>query len=181
MKNILPILSSLILLASCQTRQMDQDRDIQLLTDSTVFSNNNIYTDTAAVEKEVIKEEPAKVIYVTRVVRENPVKGTPVVKQQDAPVEIPEAATPPIVQTSNTGNDTLATAAGKEDPVVIREEKKGWNKATQDAVIGGAVGAVGGAIISKKKGLGAVIGAAVGAAGGYILGKKKDKKAKSNP
>lgn len=54
--------------------------------------------------------------------------------------------------------------------------KKGWSKAAQGAVIGGAAGAVGGAIISKHKGTGAAIGAAVGAAGGYIIGRDKDKK-----
>jgi hypothetical protein len=43
-------------------------------------------------------------------------------------------------------------------------------------VIGGAAGAVGGAIISKKKGTGAAVGAVVGAAGGYIIGRQKDKK-----
>jgi hypothetical protein len=35
---------------------------------------------------------------------------------------------------------------------------------------------VGGAVISKKKGLGAVVGGIAGAAGGYIIGKKMDKK-----
>jgi len=55
-------------------------------------------------------------------------------------------------------------------------QKKGWSKAAQGAVIGGATGAVGGAIISKHKGTGAAIGAAVGAAGGYIIGHEKDKK-----
>jgi outer membrane lipoprotein SlyB len=57
------------------------------------------------------------------------------------------------------------------------EEKKGWSNAAKGAVIGGAGGAVTGAIISKKKGKGAIIGGVVGAAGGYILGRKKDKKA----
>ena len=56
------------------------------------------------------------------------------------------------------------------------EKKEGWSKAAQGAVIGGATGAVGGAIISKKKGAGAAVGAAVGAAGGYIIGREKDKK-----
>ena len=56
------------------------------------------------------------------------------------------------------------------------EKKEGWSKAAQGAVIGGATGAVGGAIISKKKGTGAAVGAAVGAAGGYIIGREKDKK-----
>ncbi|MDQ6812241.1 MAG: YMGG-like glycine zipper-containing protein [Bacteroidota bacterium] len=59
-------------------------------------------------------------------------------------------------------------------PVATR--KKGWSKAAKDAAIGAGVGAVGGAIISKKKGLGAVIGGVVGGAGGYIIGRNKDKK-----
>ena len=57
-----------------------------------------------------------------------------------------------------------------------QDKKKGWSKGAQGAVIGGATGAVGGAIISKHKGTGAAIGAAVGAAGGYIIGHEKDKK-----
>ena len=57
-------------------------------------------------------------------------------------------------------------------------KKKGWSNRAKDAVIGGAAGAVGGAIISKHKGKGAVIGGAVGAAGGYIIGNEKDKKNK---
>jgi len=50
------------------------------------------------------------------------------------------------------------------------------SKSAKGAVIGGASGAVAGAIISKKKGKGALIGAAVGAAGGYIIGRQQDKK-----
>lgn len=70
-----------------------------------------------------------------------------------------------------TDNGTSAgTTTGTTQPT-----KKGWNNASKDAVIGGAAGAIGGAIISKKKGKGAIIGGIVGAAGGYILGKKKDK------
>ena len=70
---------------------------------------------------------------------------------------------------TNSGSGTSTSATQSTD-------KKGWSKAAQGAVIGGATGAVGGAIISKKKGTGAAIGAAVGAAGGYIIGREKDKK-----
>ena len=66
-------------------------------------------------------------------------------------------------------NESSASSQGTE-------KKEGWSKAAQGAVIGGATGAVGGAIISKKKGTGAAVGAAVGAAGGYIIGREKDKK-----
>ncbi|WP_316799395.1 YMGG-like glycine zipper-containing protein [Pedobacter frigidisoli] len=55
-------------------------------------------------------------------------------------------------------------------------KKKGWSDAAKGAVIGGAAGAVGGALIDKKKGRGAVIGGLVGAGGGYLIGRGEDKK-----
>jgi hypothetical protein len=57
-------------------------------------------------------------------------------------------------------------------------KKKGWSNAAKGAVIGGAVGAAGGAVIYKKnRVLGGVIGGVVGAAGGFGIGKHLDKKA----
>jgi len=56
-------------------------------------------------------------------------------------------------------------------------KKKGWSKAAKYAVIGGAGGAVTGAIINKKDRVkGAVIGGVVLGAGGYIFGRSQDKK-----
>jgi hypothetical protein len=43
------------------------------------------------------------------------------------------------------------------------------------AVIGGAVGAGTGIIVSKKKGKGAIVGGAVGAGAGYLYGRDKKK------
>ena len=55
-------------------------------------------------------------------------------------------------------------------------KKKGWSKAAKYAVIGGATGAVGGAVINKKNPVkGAVIGAVILGGGGYIFGRSKDK------
>lgn len=57
------------------------------------------------------------------------------------------------------------------------EKKKGWSKSAKYAVIGGAGGAVMGAIINKKNPVkGAVIGGVVGGGGGYVLGRSQDKK-----
>jgi hypothetical protein len=57
-------------------------------------------------------------------------------------------------------------------------KKKGWSNAAKGAVIGGVVGAAGGAVIYKKnRVLGGVIGGVVGAAGGFGIGKHLDKKA----
>lgn len=54
--------------------------------------------------------------------------------------------------------------------------KKGWSSAAKGAVIGGAAGAIGGALIDKRHGQGAIIGGVAGAGAGYLIGRDKDKK-----
>ncbi len=59
----------------------------------------------------------------------------------------------------------------------VSTRRKGWSKAAKGAVIGGAVGAIGGAVIAKKNpAAGAVIGAVVGAGAGSGIGRSMDKK-----
>ncbi|MFD0793281.1 hypothetical protein ACFQZX_06600 [Mucilaginibacter litoreus] len=55
------------------------------------------------------------------------------------------------------------------------QEKKGISKQGKGAIIGGAGGAVAGALIGKSVG-GAVIGGAIGAGGGYIIGNEARKR-----
>jgi hypothetical protein len=56
-------------------------------------------------------------------------------------------------------------------------KKKGWSKSAKGAVIGGASGAILGAVINKKnRAAGAVIGGVIGAGGGYVIGRTMDKK-----
>ncbi|MBL4678715.1 MAG: hypothetical protein JKY70_21355 [Mucilaginibacter sp.] len=55
------------------------------------------------------------------------------------------------------------------------QEKKGLSKQGKGAIIGGAGGAVAGALIGKSVG-GAVIGGAIGAGGGYIIGNEARKR-----
>ena len=74
---------------------------------------------------------------------------------------------PKRTSSSSTRNETTTTTTAK---------KKGWSSRAKGAVIGGAAGAVGGALISKHKGTGAVVGGVAGAAGGYIIGNEIDKK-----
>lgn len=64
-------------------------------------------------------------------------------------------------------------------PAAATPQRKKWSGAAKGAVIGAGVGAVTGAIVSKKKGEGAIIGglagAGVGAGTGAIIdGKKKE-------
>ncbi|OOQ59191.1 YMGG-like glycine zipper-containing protein [Mucilaginibacter pedocola] len=49
------------------------------------------------------------------------------------------------------------------------QEKKGLSKQGKGAIIGGAGGAVAGALIGKSA-TGALVGGAIGAGGGYIIG-----------
>lgn len=191
MKNLLLTFMIITSFGACKSVQNDatQNRDIQLLTDSTVYTNSNIYSDTmATVQTEMVPEkisEPQVLERKRRVTSSQPrVVYVPVYSSNDHDEAAPSVATPPIINTpekSNTGNSETVGAGDNTDTentsaIPQPEKKKGWNKATQGAVIGGVAGAVGGAIISKKKGLGAIVGGVVGAAGGYIIGKKMDKK-----
>jgi len=77
---------------------------------------------------------------------------------------------------TGSGNGTSGGEVAVNKPDEIPAKKEGMSKATKGGVIGGASGAVLGAIISKNKVTGAVIGGVVGAAGGYIFGRSQDKK-----
>jgi outer membrane lipoprotein SlyB len=56
------------------------------------------------------------------------------------------------------------------------ETKKGWSQKKKGAIIGAAVGAGTGALVSNKKGKGAIIGGVVGAGAGYAYGSHRQKK-----
>ena len=78
-------------------------------------------------------------------------------------------------------NNKQQTSGTKETIVyknstVTAPEKKGVSSAAKGAIIGGAAGAVGGAIISKDNTKGAIIGGVAGAGAGYLIGRDKDKK-----
>lgn len=194
MKNLLPVTLFVFLFAACRQGNEEASRNIQLLTDSTVYTNNNMYSDTMSgvqannenTQKETVVESPSKKSNKVRtVIKYVPVKADPAEKNETSTTQTSPVTTPPVTDNSeNTGTETVKTGNQIPDAGTpgeeVKKEKKGWSKAAQGAVIGGAAGAVGGAIISKKKGLGAVIGGVVGAAGGYIIGKNKDKKDTTN-
>lgn len=185
MKNLLLLLWIITGLAACKSQSEDsamQNRNIQLLTDSTAYTNN-VYSDTnntADIERIPVKISP-KSIKRTPIVSKSGSKdkSAPLAGQTTSasPEMVPPVATRDSAnqKTETTGSGTTASTGGPAAQPAA-QKKKGWNKATQGAVIGGVAGAVGGAIISKKKGVGAIVGGIVGAAGGYIIGNKMDKK-----
>ena len=132
---------------ACNNKQSDS-RNIELLTDSTAYQNNASTDSAKQANSEAVKSER---------------------------VHHSSSATNESESTNNNSSSTESVSKSSTSTQGT-QKKEGWSKAAQGAVIGGATGAVGGAIISKKKGTGAAVGAAVGAAGGYIIGREKDKK-----
>ncbi len=87
-----------------------------------------------------------------------------------------DASTSGETGTSNEEDKTVASTPAE----VPAKKDGGWSKTAKGTAIGGASGAVIGAIFSKNKAKGAVIGGVVGAAGGYIFGRNKEKKDAKN-
>ena len=167
MKKVLITLAIPFMLAACGGNEnKDTAAPAEIMADTTTNFDNNANTDTGAT---VIKEEaPVETKKSTSTTTH---KVTAPVKKAPAP-----ATTAPVTATPEPKTSTTTTTSTTQPVAAPVEEKKGWSHAAKDAVIGGSAGAIGGAIIGKKKVKSAAIGAAVGAAGGYILGRKKDKK-----
>lgn len=183
MKKIFTIIAAATLFAACSSNSdLDAKKDI-VLTDTTAMYKSNASTDISEKpQQQEVTPPPVKIIRETRVVYVDRTRRAPkqVVKKQDPVINtVPQPQTETKTGTATTdkaGASTTANTGTESIPTAQKEQKKGWNNATKDAVIGGVGGAVVGAVLSKKKGQGAIIGGILGAAGGYILGNKKDKK-----
>ena len=191
MKKILTIFAAASLFVACNSKSdLDTNKDV-VVTDTTNMYRSNASTDISTANQPVEEEKtvaPTKIIRETRVVYiDRTPKATKPVVHEAIPnqvVTVPQTQTTQTTSagnsgntSTNTGNNTTIGSGTETTPSSepVKEEKKGWSNAAKNATIGGAGGAVLGAIISKKKVKGAVIGGIIGAAGGYILGKKKDK------
>ena len=173
---IVKIIALAAFLAACDSNSnLETDKNV-VTTDTSSMYNSNASSDTAVTEPVVTEPAPAapvktitrtKTVYVDR----TPKSTKPVTQ----PSQNNTVNTTPSTSTTGTGSTTGTTGTTSPAPTA-NQKKEGMSSATKGAIIGGAAGAVGGAIISKKKGKGAIIGGVVGAAGGYILGRKKDKK-----
>jgi hypothetical protein len=180
MKYILLSLAIIITMVACQSKPDTQD---QTLIPITPVYNNSALSDTAmtdAMEPNFAESRPKRAVKQT--VRTAVHRNVTPETTHQPPIQTPPVVTPvptsPDVNTvpsSTSGSDNAGTGTTSTIPQPV--EKKGWSKAAKGAVIGGVTGAIGGAVLSKKKkGLGAVIGGVIGAAGGYAIGKGMDKK-----
>ncbi|MEP6615236.1 MAG: YMGG-like glycine zipper-containing protein [Ginsengibacter sp.] len=180
MRKILMVFSVVTVFAACNTKKTDLETSKDVVpTDTTGAYNNSLSTDTATMsEKAVVPAvtPPPVTRTITKVVTRKQAPKViylpaPTTQTNPAPAPVTPAPTPGTTTTTGTGS-TGGTTTTTPTPA---PEKKGWSNAAKGATIGGVGGAIGGAIISKKKGTGAIIGGVIGAAGGYILGRKKDK------
>ena len=143
------IITIAFVFGACKNGSSDLQTNKVMLTDTTGNYSKSISSDTVAEMQKVAK--PAN--HESNESRNKPTNSSVTSRDNST------------ISTNNENTTTNATA-----------KKKGWSSRAKGAVIGGATGAVGGAIISKKKGKGAIIGGLAGAAGGYIIGNEKDKK-----
>jgi hypothetical protein len=142
--------------AACHSdSKTDLETNKVMLTDTAGVYNNNLSSDTGFADKTGVKPSSHN--------SNNSSKSN---GDNNTASDKSSASTTSGSANNSTANTTTTTTT----------KKKGWSNKAKGAVIGGAVGAVGGAIISKHKGTGAVVGGVVGAAGGYIIGNQKDKK-----
>ncbi len=155
MKKVLMAFAIASVFAACKSdSKSDLETNKVMLTDTTGMYNNNMSSDTSTAIKTGAR--PIEHSKSHSSASNGKVNNTGSGKSTSA--------------SSNNSNSTANTTT------TTTTRKKGWSNRAKGAVIGGAAGAVGGAIISKHKGTGAVIGGVVGAAGGYIIGNEKDKK-----
>ncbi|MEP6583991.1 MAG: YMGG-like glycine zipper-containing protein [Ginsengibacter sp.] len=165
------IIIALALSACNGDSKTDSETRKEIVADTSTNYNNSVLTDTATSSQPVITPAPVAPEKVTT----SEVK-TKTTTRKEKPATTSTIPTPAPVTTESSTVNTTTQPAVNTDPVPAEpEEKKGMSKAAKGAIIGGGAGAIGGAIISKKKGKGAIIGGVLGAAGGYIIGRKKDK------
>lgn len=165
-KKMTAAIALVIMLAACNSNRKDDHAADLIGFDSSAINNGNALGDTAKY---------VSINGVTYIRAEKDNGGvsnatTNPVAKKDAAVKKDSSSTASKPATT-TSNSTTTTAPAK---------KKGWSKAAKGAVIGAGVGAVTGAIVSKKKGKGAAIGAIIGAGAGYVIGRDQDKKSGRN-
>ena len=158
MKRSLLLMSTVVLLAACNSGPKPSPADKTNLSDSLRMA-----TDTAGLADYQAWKAQNEL-------------GE---KQQQQEEKKPASKTPKKAasgQTAGTSQAPGESSAGSGSGNTA-QEKKGWSKTAKGAVIGGVVGAGTGAVVNKKnRAAGAVVGGVVGAGAGAVIGHQMDKK-----
>ena len=162
MKNFLLAFSIVSLFAACSG---GSKKDLEAKTDmvpvnTAGYAVSNASTDIGISEQQEKYIAPAR----KRVSTGNTSKrsSTTVTKEKDYtpaaqqnPATVPETKAPETVPANSTGTSSTAgktesASTGTTTDTEKPAKKKGWSDAAKGAVIGGAAGAIGGAIINGK-------------------------------
>lgn len=162
MKKILFALSTVAVMASCGSNNQRTAAETQTLTPAT--------SDTAGFAEFQKWKAQNELAVANQLAQQN--QPTEVVRERVVYVDRPVTRKRTTTSSSSNGSGTYNSTSTN-----TAQEKKGWSKAAKGAVIGGAGGAVLGAVINKRnRAAGAVIGGVLGGAVGYGVGRSKDKK-----
>lgn len=117
-------------------------------------------------------------------------KQVNLISQQQRQIDSLEMAAKPNTTNTNatTGNAYTASSRSTTPSTPVSyastQKKKKMGNVAKGAIIGAGVGAVTGAVVSKKKGQGAIVGGVLGAGAGAgvgaIINKKQQQKEKEN-
>lgn len=189
MKRFLPILS-IAFLAACNSKP--DTSMVAEATGSSQLQTSSSYTDTTGLAQFQAWKVQNELADVNEYNQTEQASITPVakpkstVRKQSAPARKQTTAPVASRQTKNASQSTSGSVENNSDgegtstesgEIAKAPQKKGISKAAKGAVIGGAGGAIAGAVINKNnRVVGAVIGGVVGAGGGYVIGRKMDKK-----
>lgn len=148
------------------------------LSSSVLFACNNKAKEEAAL-KQAEAEKAMAVKAVKDSLRLDSFKRAETAKieaEREAKHQAELAAARRSGQRSTAGRSYSSSSSSSYGGTQPTAKKQGWSDAAKGSVIGGAAGAVGGALIDKKKGRGAIIGGVVGAGTGYLIGRGEDRK-----
>lgn len=164
MKKILFALSTVAIMASCSNNNPRTAAETKVITPTDTaglaqFQAWKAQNELAVSQQNLAATQPTKEIIREKVVYVN----KPTTRRSSSSTR----------RSSSSGNSNGVYNSTSQNTA----KKKGWSKAAKGAVIGGAGGAVLGAVINKRnRGAGAVIGGVLGAGVGYGIGRSKDKK-----
>jgi hypothetical protein len=174
MKKLLPILAIAIVFAACNHKVDEKPASAAtqqaMMPDTAGLSD--YYSWKAQNELSVAKSNQQ-----VQAAAAAPVKTRTIIKRVPVSTPARSSSSSSSSNSSTTASTSSGTMSSESAETAKAQKKTGWSKAAKGAVIGGVVGAAGGAVINKQnRVLGAVIGGVVGAAGGYGIGRTMDKK-----
>lgn len=164
MKNLLPLLSILIIAATvmvaCNSKPQADANTGKVMT----------YTDTLGLADfqkwKTLNELKDPSVYYAQ--------GNEAAYH---PVKAATRSSVPARKSTKTYSSSKSGSMNSVAQYPAKSMKKGWSRRAKGAVIGGGGGAILGAVINKNNRLvGGAIGGAVGAGLGYVIGNELDKK-----